>query len=472
LTVRISIVGTGYVGLVSGVCLAHVGHEVVGVDLDEAKVAAINAGDCPIHEDGLADLLAGVVGTRFRATSDLRAAVADTEVTILAVGTPFGEERIDLSQIRTAAEQVGAALADVGRYHVVAVKSTVVPGTTEGVVGPALASASGRRIGQDIGLAMNPEFLREGVAVADFLDPDRIVLGGVDERTLDVLAEVYAPFDGVPVLRVDPSTAEMVKYSANALLATLISFSNEIANLSAAVGTDVDDVLDGVHLDRRLSPTVDGRRISPSILTFLRAGAGFGGSCFPKDVRALVAHGEDADVPMPLLQAVLAVNERQPQVLVDRVLHHLDPVGARIAVLGAAFKPGTDDVRSSAAFPVVAALRAAGAEVVVHDPIALDNFRAARPADGVAYTDDIGVALDGADTVVLTTAWPEYASLPELLRGRDVLVVDGRRMFDPDDLPRYDGIGYPSSGVAARTVSDPPAPHHGAPGATGPSPTG
>jgi UDPglucose 6-dehydrogenase len=442
--VRISIVGTGYVGLVSGVCLAHVGHDVVGVDLDEAKVAAINAGDCPIHEEGLADLLAGVVGTRFRATSDLHAAVADTEVTILAVGTPFGEDRIDLGQIRSAAEQVGAALADVGRYHVVVVKSTVVPGTTEEVVGPALASASGRRIGGDIGLAMNPEFLREGVAVADFLDPDRIVIGGIDDRTLDVLAEVYAPFDDAPVLRVDPRTAEMVKYTANALLATLISFSNEIANLSAAVGTDVEDVLDGVHLDRRLSPIVDGVRTSPGILTYLRAGAGFGGSCFPKDVMALVAHGEHADVPMTILRSVLDVNERQPQVLVDRVRHHLDPAGARIAVLGAAFKPGTDDVRSSAAFPVVAALATAGADVVVHDPVALGNFRAARDDDGVTYTDDLSAALDGVDVVVLTTAWPDYEALPQLLDGRDVLVIDGRRMLDPDELPRYDGIGYPS----------------------------
>jgi UDPglucose 6-dehydrogenase len=319
---------------------------------------------------------------------------------------------------------------------------------------------------------MNPEFLREGVAVSDFLDPDRIVLGGIDDRTLDVLAEVYAPFDGVPMLRVDPRTAEMVKYTSNALLATLISFSNEIANLSAAVGTDVEEVLDGVHLDRRLSPTVEGQRIAPGILTYLRAGAGFGGSCFPKDVQALVAHGGHAAVPMQLLRAVLDVNEHQPQVLVDRVLHHIDPAGARIAVLGAAFKPGTDDVRSSAAFPVVDGLRGAGADVVVHDPIALDNFRASRDEDGVVYTSDLSAALDGADAVVLTTAWPDYEVVPELLRGRDVVVVDGRRMFDPADLPRYDGIGYPAVRSVQGLVSGSPAPHLGAAGATDPSPTG
>jgi UDPglucose 6-dehydrogenase len=441
--VKVSIVGTGYVGLVSGVCLAHVGHDVTCVDVDADKVAAINAGASPIHEEGLDELLHGVVGDRFRATTDLAGAVAATEVTILAVGTPFGEDRIDLGQIVAAAEQIGRALADLDRYHVVVVKSTVVPGTTEDVVGPALERASGRRVGTDIGLAMNPEFLREGVAVEDFLEPDRIVLGGVDERTLDVLSELYAVFEDTPILRVDPRTAEMVKYTANALLATLISFSNEIGNLCAKLGTDVTEVLAGVHLDRRLTPVVDGRRVSPGILGNLAAGCGFGGSCFPKDVKALVAHGQTAGVAMPILRSVLDVNEAQPDVLVARLRRNLDPAGARIAVLGAAFKPGTDDVRESPALKVVPALRDAGAEVVVHDPIALDNFRAAVGADGIEYTDDLAAAVADVDAAVLITAWPQYAALPGLLDGRDTLVVDGRRMLAPDELARYDGIGFP-----------------------------
>jgi len=441
--VKVSIVGTGYVGLVSGVCLAHVGHDVTCVDLDEDKVAAINGGTSPIHEEGLDELLHGVVGDRFRVTTDLADAVAATEVTILAVGTPFGEDRIDLGQIVAAAEQIGRALADLDRYHVVVVKSTVVPGTTEDVVGPALERASGRRIGTDIGLAMNPEFLREGVAVEDFLEPDRIVLGGVDERTLDVLSGLYAVFDDTPILRVDPRTAEMVKYTSNALLATLISFSNEIGNLCAELGTDVTEVLDGVHLDRRLSPVVDGHRVSPGILVYLGAGCGFGGSCFPKDVKALVAHGETAGVAMPILRSVLDVNEAQPDVLVARLRRHLDPAGARIAVLGAAFKPGTDDVRESPALKVVPALRDAGAEVVVHDPIALDSFRAAIGSDGIDYTDDLAAAVADVDAAVLITSWPQYAALPGLLAGRDTLVVDGRRMIAADEVARYDGIGFP-----------------------------
>ena len=441
---RISIVGTGYVGLVSGVCLAHVGHDVVCVDLDEDKVARINAGHSPIHEDRLPELLAGVVGSRLRATSDLEEAVHATEVTILAVGTPFGEDRIDLAQIRSAAQQVGRALRDLDRYHVVVVKSTVVPGTTEEVVGPALEEASGRRLGTDIGLAMNPEFLREGVAVDDFLVPDRIVLGGIDERTIDLLSELYAVFADTPVLRVDPRTAEMVKYTSNALLATLISFSNEIGNLCSELGTDVVEVLEGVHLDRRFSPMIGDTRVSPGMLTYLAAGCGFGGSCFPKDVKALVAHGESVGMEMPLLHSVLDINQAQPEVMLDRLRRHLEPQGARVVVLGAAFKPGTDDVRESPTLRVVPALVAAGAQVVLHDPIALDNARAMLGDEHIEYESDLPRSLAGADAVLLVTAWPEYAEVPKLLEGRDLPVIDGRRMLASDSLPGYDGVGYPA----------------------------
>jgi UDPglucose 6-dehydrogenase len=441
---RVSIVGTGYVGLVSGVCLAHVGHDVTCVDVDEGKVASINAGTSPIHEEGLTELLAGVVGNRFRATTDLASAVAASEVTILAVGTPFGEERIDLGQIETAAGQVGEAMRALDRYHVVAVKSTVVPGTTEEVVGPAVARTSGREVGGGFGLAMNPEFLREGVAVTDFLEPDRIVVGGVDDRSLDVMSELYAVFADTPLLRVDPRTAEMIKYSANAALATLISFSNEIGNLCAATGTDVTEVLGGVQLDRRWSPVVDGVRVQPDILSYLAAGCGFGGSCFPKDVKALVAHGEASGADLPLLRSVLQVNARQPKVLVERLRRHLDPAGQRIAVLGAAFKPGTDDVRESPTLTVVPELIAAGAEVVIHDPVALENAREVLGEVAISYVEDLEEAVRGVAAVVLVTAWPDYRSLPKLLADDGAtIVVDGRRLLDPESVGRYDGVGFP-----------------------------
>jgi UDPglucose 6-dehydrogenase len=463
--VRLAIIGTGYVGLVTGVCLAHLGHEVTCVDTDGDKVDAINAGRCPIHEAGLSELLTSVLGRRFTATTDLRAAMAGAEVTVIAVGTPFGEDRIDLSQIVTAAEEVGAALASVDGYHVVVVKSTVVPGTTEDVVRPALERSSGRRVGEDLGLAMNPEFLREGLAVEDFLEPDRIVLGGVDERTLDALDRVYAVYEDAAIMHVSPRTAEMIKYASNAALAMLISFSNEIGNLSAELGVDGRQVLEGVHLDRRWSPVVDGQRVSPGILTYLAAGCGFGGSCFPKDVHALLAHGEAAGVSMPLLTATLAINAEQPGVLVDRLRRHVDLTGARVAVLGAAFKPGTDDVRESPTLRIVPELVDAGAQVVLHDPVALDNARAVLGSEGIDHEPRLDRAVDGVDAILLVTAWPEYLQLPTVLDGRAVPVVDGRRMLDPTSVRNYDGVAWPwaapSGDGQPGTVAGSPAVDHG-----------
>ncbi len=445
---KLSVIGTGYVGLVSGVCLSHVGHHVTCVDIDAAKVERINGGDCPIHEDGLPELLTGVLEAgRFSATTDLAEAVHTTDLTLIAVGTPFGEERIDLAQIEAAARSVGEALATKDGYHVVAVKSTVVPGTTETVVLPILAEASGRTAGDEFGVGMNPEFLREGVAVADFLNPDRIVVGGIDDRARSTMAELYAPFEGTDLIRTTPSTAEMIKYTANSLLATLISFSNEIGNMSAAVGVDVVDVLNGVHLDHRFAPLLaapaeSGDRVRPGMLSYLYAGCGFGGSCFPKDVKALAAHASAAGVDVPVLRGALEVNEHQPDRLVELVTAEV-VAPARVAVLGVAFKPGTDDIRESPTLRVVPALTAAGYDVVVHDPIALDNARR-EFGDAVGYETDLGAAVAGADAIALVTSWPEYGDLAKHLGDATPLVADGRRFLDPADYERYAGIGYPA----------------------------
>lgn len=444
---RLSVIGTGYVGLVSGVCLSELGHHVVCVDIDEAKVDRINGGHCPIHEDGLPELMAGVLGKRFSATTDLVGAVLDSDLTLIAVGTPFGEERIDLAQIESAARAVGEALASKDGYHVVAVKSTVVPGTTEDVVLPILEEASGKVAGPDFGVGMNPEFLREGVAVPDFMHPDRIVLGGIDEATRDLMGGLYEVFTDTDIVRTTPRTAEMIKYTANSLLATLISFSNEIASLSSAVGVDVAEVLHGVHLDHRLSPIIDGTRVRPSILSYLEAGCGFGGSCFPKDVKALAAHARAAEVSAPILEGTLAINAAQPGRFVEPVIAAL-PAGARIAVLGAAFKPDTDDVRESPTLAIVPLLTDAGFDVVVHDPIALDNARDLL-GDGPEYQTDLDLALAGAGAVVVVTRWAQYTDLAKRVAEMDPqpLVADGRRMFAPGDFERYMGVGYPGSGA-------------------------
>jgi len=443
---RVSIVGAGYVGLVSGACLADVGHACTCVDIDGAKVASINSGKPPIHEAGLEEILRRNVAGRLSATTDLRAAVHATDLTLIAVGTPFDGTQIDLRHVRQAAREIGVALKDKPGYHAVVVKSTVVPGTTDDVVLPILEQASGKRAGADFGVGMNPEFLTEGVAVKDFMRPDRIVLGGIDERTIDALASLYEPFPGVPVIRTNNKTAEMIKYAANATLATLISFSNEIGNLCAALGeVDVADVLAGVHLAHYFTSVLeDGRRIEAPITSFLAAGCGFGGSCLPKDVKALAAYGVQRGESMELLDAVTRINQAQPARVI-RILHDRLKrlAGARISVLGLAFKPDTDDVRESPAITIVRMLVERGAVVKAYDPVAKGTARAALAGVDVCFSDDLNAALQDVDAVVLTTRWEEFRRVPALLASRPdaPLLVDGRRMLEPGSYRRYAGIG-------------------------------
>jgi UDPglucose 6-dehydrogenase len=441
---RISIVGTGYVGLVSGACLASIGHDVICVDLDERRVAAVNAGRPPIHEPGLEDLLTAAVGDRLTATTELADAVAATEVTLIAVGTPFDGERIGLQYIESASALIGATLADKDEYHLVVVKSTVVPGTTDSFVAPILESTSGRRLGTDFGLGMNPEFLREGSAVDDFMHPDRIVIGADDERSRRRLREVYQRFEGqTEMVETSTRAAEMIKYSSNSLLASLISFSNEIANLSALVGVDATEVMHGVHLDRRITPVVDGERIWPGSTTYLEGGCGFGGSCFPKDVKALIAFGTEYGLDMRVLRSVMDVNEAQPLKMLDLVDRHFDSLdGVPVTVLGMAFKPETDDIRESPSLTVTDELLRRGASVTVFDPIARDAVRATY-GDALTYATDLDAAVTDATVVLLMTRWDQFADLPKILAGagNEPLVVDGRRMLDPQSVARYEAIG-------------------------------
>jgi UDPglucose 6-dehydrogenase/GDP-mannose 6-dehydrogenase len=443
---RVSIVGTGYVGLVTGVCLAETGHDVICVDNDPAKVEQISGGVPTIHEEGLEPMLKHHIGTSLGVTADLEKAVHDTEITLIAVGTPFDGREIDLQYIEAVADGIGTALAGKDGYHVVVVKSTVVPGTTDGVVCRILQESSGKRAGDDFGVGMNPEFLTEGRAVFDFMNPDRIVLGGLDERTRGVMAQLYAPFQDVPVVRTNNSTAEMIKYASNALLATMISFSNELATLCTALGdVDVVDVTDGVHRSQYLTVRDDdGNARQAPIARFIEAGCGFGGSCLPKDVSALVAHGDRFGVDMPLLRSVLETNAGQPGRTVALLDRHFDNVdGLAVTVLGLAFKPDTDDVRESPAFPIVRELIQRGARVTAWDPIAMEPARRVLEDAPVTYAASMGEAIATAEAILLVTRWAEFEQLPGLLRAMDnpPLVVDGRRLLDKKSLDRYDAVG-------------------------------
>jgi UDPglucose 6-dehydrogenase/GDP-mannose 6-dehydrogenase len=444
--VKVSIVGTGYVGLVSGVCLAEKGHEVICVDVDQAKVDRINKGDTPIYESGLPDLLRRNLGKNFRATTNLRQAVLDTTLTMIAVGTPFDGNDINLEFIRRAASQIGSALRAKDAYHVVVVKSTVVPGTTDDVVTPLIEQGSGKKVAIDFGVGMNPEFLREGEAVQDFLFPDRIVLGGIDQRTMDVLEELYEPFIEVEKLRTNPRTAETIKYTANALLATMISFSNEIGNLCSSMSdVDVVDVMRGVHLDKRLSPILeDGRRIKPTFTTYLEAGCGFGGSCFPKDVRALISYGKKTGNSMQILDAVMNVNAAQPLKVIASLQRHFPSLNSvRVAVLGLAFKPGTDDVRESPSISIIRELLTQQALVSVFDPAAQSQTRRIFSNESVNFAENLAEAIYGAEAILLLTRWPEFEAVPNLISTlrEPPILIDGRRMLNKHSVARYEGIG-------------------------------
>jgi UDPglucose 6-dehydrogenase len=435
---KVSIIGCGYVGLVTGVCLADKGHHVVCVDVDPAKVASINNAVPPIHEEGLPDLLKRNVGTRLSASTDFELSVLNSDLTLIAVGTPFDGKTIDLTYIKKTAEQIGQVLKGKNAYHVVVVKSTVVPGTTDDVVGPIVAKASGKTLGEHFGLGMNPEFLSEGEAIRDFANPDRIVLGGIDERTIETMAKLYEAFPGVPVLRTNNKTAEMIKYAANSLLATAISFSNEIANLCTALGgVDVVDVLRGVHLMKELGAGKDRARLT----SFLGAGCGFGGSCFPKDVKALVAHGQARQLPMQLLQSVIDTNNNQPGRMIGLLQKHYPNLeGLKVAVLGLAFKPGTNDMRESPAIPLVKQLTEAGAKVKAFDPIAMNESKHMLKDVPLEYAPSLEAVLEGVDAALLVTRWPEFSKVTELLKPHQLL-IDGRRMIEPQLVERYEGIG-------------------------------
>ncbi len=441
---KVSIVGTGYVGLVTGACLAECGHDVICVDVDPRKVEAINSAKPPIHEDGLPELLQKHAGKRLSASSDLAAAVKATEITFIAVGTPASEGKIDLKYVAGAAEEIGAAMRDKSGPTTVVVKSTVIPGTTEGVVRAALERGSGKVAGRDFSLGMNPEFLTEGTAVADFTHPDRLVLGGIDAATHDVLRELYASFDaGVPRIMTNPTTAEMIKYASNAVLATMISYSNEIARLCTAVGgVDAIEVMRGVHQSAYFTMRRGNERLTAPITSFLEPGCGFGGSCLPKDVTALIGQGREKGVALPMLASVLEINKGQPDELMRLIGRHFPSLqGVKVGLLGIAFKPDTDDIRETPAIPLIRRLEEKGARIRAYDPIA-------RPVGHEAFAkvdlvDTMKEAVVDAEVVVLVTRWKEFTTLAAMLTelGRTPLVVDGRRVLEPAAFARYEGIG-------------------------------
>jgi UDPglucose 6-dehydrogenase len=431
---KVSIVGSGYVGTTVAGCFADLGHEVVAIDVDEDVVATVNDGRAPIHEPGLDELIAEYGGDRLRATTDY-AAVRDTEVTVLALPTPSNDDgSIDRSIVTQGAESVGGALAETDGDHLVVVKSTVVPGTTEEVLVPALEDAAETTVGEGVDVATNPEFLREGSAVSDFLAPDKIVFGAAKEDAVEILRSLFEPLVAdadpePPVVETGIREAEIIKYANNAFLAAKVSLINEIGNVCKEYGVDAYEVAEAIGFDDRIGAK------------FLRSGVGWGGSCFGTDTAAIIAAARDRDYDPVMLEAAVEVNDRQPQRLLGLLDDHVDVAGDRAAVLGLSFKPGTDDVRDSRAIPVIEGLLDRGANVAAYDPVATDSMRERFP--DVEYAPSPVEALDGAVAALVVTDWDEFAALDEEFDAMDrPVVVDGRRIVERRDGITYEGLTW------------------------------
>jgi UDPglucose 6-dehydrogenase len=431
--VNITVVGTGYVGLVVGSCLAETGNSVACADVDEGKIARLQENVLPIYEPGLdAFVERNQRGGRLRFTTDVAAAIATADVVFIAVGTPPDEDgSADLRHVLAVADQVGRHMK---REIVVVTKSTVPVGTAKRV-----ADAVGKHARHAFHVCSNPEFLKEGAALDDFMKPDRVVIGAETDYARTVMTELYAPFvrTGKPIIFMDIPSAEMTKYAANAMLATRISFMNEIANLCERTGANVDMVRRGIGTDERIGPA------------FLFPGPGYGGSCFPKDVQALVRTGTEYGVPLCVLQAVESVNDRQKHRLFEKLSEAFrgDLKGTRVAVWGLAFKPNTDDMREAPSLVLIEDLLRAHAHVVAHDPAAMPEAKR-RLGERIELAKDGYAALDGADALVVVTDWNEYRH-PDLGRIKQALrrpiIVDGRNLYDATKMRKL-GFTYLSIG--------------------------
>jgi len=428
---EISVVGSGYVGTTVAACLADLGHTVTNVDIDQEVVDSLNAGEAPIHEPGLDELLAEHGGERLRATTDYDA-VRDTDLTFVALPTPSNEDgSIDLSIITAGMESLGEVLARKSDPHVVVVKSTVVPGSTDTDLVPAMRRAGA---GENVHVAVNPEFQREGTAVEDYLNPDKLVVGTESAYARETLEAVFEPLiaqadSDVTLVVTGTREAEMIKYANNAFLASKVSLINELGNICKAYGVDAYEVAEAIGLDDRIGAE------------FLRSGVGWGGSCFPKDTAALIAAAEGAGYDPSLLSAVVEVNDKQPKRMLDLAERHVDFAGKRVAVLGLAFKPGTDDVRHSRAITLIEALRDRGADIVGYDPVAVENMRERFP--DVTYADSVAAALDGAHAAFVVTDWDEFAALDEEFDAMATpVVIDGRRVIERREGITYEGLTW------------------------------
>jgi UDPglucose 6-dehydrogenase len=439
---NILVVGSGYVGLISGVCLASRGHNVVCVDKNKQIVSQINNSKPTIFEKNLEEVLAKVVKSgNFKAVDNLEYYLNKTDIVLICVGTPNENGSIDLTQIKDCIEQIAKWISFNNHYLSIVIKSTVLPTTTDTLIKDLIEKISSKKLGQ-FGLGMNPEFLREGNAMEDFMKPDRIVIGYDDETTKNKLTEMYKSWD-VDKLYVSTRTAEMIKYSNNSILASQISMVNELANLAAKIGNiDILEVIEGVITDKRWNPINSNlKRVNPEILSYLIPGCGFGGSCFPKDVNAIKTMGLLYGLDMKILKAVLEVNASQPSKVIETIKNKYNLKNKNVLVLGLSFKPDTDDVRESVSYKIIRGLKDEMSLVWAHDPIAIENFSKCYPdLNYVNYSNEWISIIEKMDIIIVATKWSEYKEVASHL-SKNQIIFDARRMFDKKLFANYMSFG-------------------------------
>jgi UDPglucose 6-dehydrogenase len=427
---KISIIGSGYVGLTAAAGFCKLGHKVTCVDIDEKKVKNIELGNFPLYEPGIKEVIYDAMKQNdFSITTNLSEAIYNTEITFITIPTPEmsdGKQKIKFIDI--ASKNIGKELKKKRVYHLVVVKSTVVPETTEKLILPNLELESGKKAGGDFGLCVNPEFLREGEALKDFLKPDRIIIGEYDKKSGDILESVYKDIKTI-IMKTDLKTAEMIKYASNTFLASKISLTNEIGNICKKLGIDTYEVMKGVGLDHRISAY------------FLRSGIGFGGSCFKKDIKALINKSESLDYNPKLIKEVIKLNENQPYKIIELLKDKIGSLkGEKISLLGVSFKENTDDIRESPAIPITTELIKNGAKINIYDPKASNNFKKIFP--NIHYFDDIEKCLFESDACLILSDWEDFRQLSDkhFSKMKNKIIIEGRRILNPNTVNNFEGV--------------------------------
>ncbi len=440
---KISIIGMGYVGLITGLGFCNYGHKVICLEKNKKKIDDLNKNKDIIYEPGLKKILKKHFNKNFFVSQNFKKIILNTDVTFIAVGTPFENGKFITRYLKSAAKEIGLSIKNKKKYHVIVIKSTILPGTTDTVIRKQIEKYSGKKAGKNFGLSMNPEFLREGEAINDFIKSDRIVIGHDNLKTRSIVKKIYKKFKNVPIITTNNKTAELIKYTSNSLLANLISFSNEISNIGDKIGgVNFDQVLKGVYLDRRISTKIGKKLLIPGIVSYLEPGCGFGGSCFPKDVKALSYLSSKVKSNNFILKSIIKTNEEQINNLYKIILKNTNKKKNNILILGLAFKPDTDDIRESPSIKLIKKLiNYKKYNIEVYDPVALENTKKIFK-NKLEYSTNLNNSVKNKDIIIVMTKWKKFKHLNNLLlKNSKTLVIDPRRFLSQNKFKNYSAFG-------------------------------